>query len=117
MIELQDEILEFNRIKAFDFIDELSEKQERLENQLDKLDAKLELTYGKNKEQLLREQIEAINSQIQTIEQANDLLKSQKIHLQGTMFDDGFKFNANGDIINLDDLNEYIVGQLIFFFE
>ena len=104
MIELQDEMAEFDRMKAFGFIDELIQKQEHLDAQLDRLDTKLELTYGSNKTHLLREQIGVINQQMAAIEQVNNALDTQRNYMQSDMFRDGFRFDANGDITNLGEL-------------
>ena len=104
MIELQDEMAEFDRMRAFGFIDQLIQKQEHLDAQLDRLDTKLELTYGSNKTHLLREQIGVINQQMAAIEQVNNALDTQRNYMQSDMFRDGFRFDANGDITNLGEL-------------
>lgn len=104
MIELQDEIAEFDRMRAFGFIDELIQKQEHLDAQLDRLDTKLELTYGSNKTHLLREQIGVINQQMAAIEQVNNALDIQRNYMQNDMFRDGFRFDASGNITNLSEL-------------
>ena len=103
--EVKDEMQELAKLKTFDFIDELREQQEELERQLDKLDNKLEITYGGNKERLLREQIGVINQQLESLEQVNEALKTKRGYMQTDLSQLGFKFD-NNKVINADYILE-----------
>ena len=99
------ELKEFEKIKAFDFLDELTDKQEKLSKQMDLLEAKMEITYGsKNKERMLNEQITLIDRQMDTLIRVNEELEKQQKYLQKNMKSDGFKFDKNGNISNLESV-------------
>ena len=102
--ETKDELDELNKIKALDFLDELIQKQEVLSNKLAELDGRLELVSFGTRGDVLREQVGIIEKQIKLLERTNVELERQQAYLRQSMLSDGFRFNNNGDITNLDSL-------------
>lgn len=103
--ETAKELKELNKMKAFDFLDELTNKQNKLSQQMDLLEAKMELVYGsRNKEQMLKQQISLIEQQKTAIININKELEKQQKYLQTDMKLNGFKFDTSGNISNLDNI-------------
>jgi DNA repair exonuclease SbcCD ATPase subunit len=102
--ETKDELDELNKTKALDFLDELTQKQEVLSNKLAELDGRLELVSFGTRGDVLREQVGIIEEQIKLLERTNVELERQQAYLRQSMSSDGFRFDNNGDISNLDSL-------------
>lgn len=103
--ETQKEAKELKKIKAFDFLDELINKQEKLDNQMSLLETKMELVYGdKNKTKALKKQIALIEKQMVAQEKTNKQLEKQRQYLEGDMYNKGFRFDKNNNITNVDSV-------------
>jgi chromosome segregation ATPase len=101
----QKELKELEKIKAFDFLDELIDKQDKLNNQMDLLETKMELVYGdKNKTKALQEQITLIKKQLKAQEEVNKQLEKQRQYLYSEMYNKGFRFDKNGNATNIDSV-------------
>ena len=101
---IQKEIEELNKMKVLDNIDELIEKQEDLNREMQKLEIKLDTTYGTNKTNVLKEQIKLLEKQMGAEEDIMSELRNQMRYLQSTMTGSGFSFDFDGNLMNLDSV-------------
>ena len=103
MEELEKEAKELEKIKILDNIDEVIRQQEKLNAEMEKLEYQLEMSDGEAKKvYYMQEQIALLDKQIAQQNAISSELEGQKDYLQSIMTEDGFYFNSNGDIANLD---------------
>ena len=103
MEKLEKEAKELEKIKVLDNIDEVIRKQEKLNAEMEKLEYQLEMSDGEAKKvHYMQEQISLLDRQIAQQNAISSELEGQKKYLQSIMAEDGFYFNSNGDIANLD---------------
>ena len=103
MEELEKEAKELEKIKVLDNIDEVIRQQEKLNAEMEKLEYQLEMSDGEAKKvYYMQEQIALLDKQIAQQNAISSELEGQKDYLQSIMTEDGFYFNSNGDIANLD---------------
>lgn len=97
-IEFEDKLKEFSNA-----VSDANQNMEKLNNELDILDVKLKYAFGKDKIDLLDEQIAKWE---ELIAQQKIALDNMKAQLNGTKYElgtYGFKFDDTGNIINKDD--------------
>ena len=105
MEKLAKEKKELAKSKELDYLDELLEKQERLNIEMDLLNAKMEGSKGVGiQTEYLKEQIALIEKQKIALQDVNNQLIKQQSYLKNDMKNSGFTFDESGNITNLDSL-------------
>ena len=103
--KLAEEMKELEKIKILDDIDEDIRVAEKLESKMEELNDMLELADGDdNKIDLMNKQLDLLDEQMSQQKHITSELKSQEKYLQGVLSKEGFRFDSNGDISNLDSL-------------
>ena len=103
--KLAEEMKELEKIKILDNIDEDIRVAEKLESKMEELNDMLELADGDDKKiDLMNKQLDLLDEQMSQQKHITSELKGQEKYLQGVLSEEGFKFNSNGDISNLDSL-------------
>ena len=103
--KLEEEMKELEKIKILDDIDEDIRAMEKLESKMEELNDALDMADGEaNKLAIMEDQIALLDKQI--VQQGNltNELKGQADYLRNVLNAEGFSFDGNGDIENLDSL-------------
>ena len=107
-IELKKLKLELTLSKYLNKLKEIENEYDKISDRLDIIDIKLENAYGKDKLDLLNEQIKLLEEQMQKQKDMESQYKAMLDAYQSDLTWYGFKFNTEGDILNLDEiLNEH----------
>lgn len=105
LIELEKQAQELEKIKILDNIEDTIRDTERLQNKMEELNDTLDMADGEaNKLAIMEDQIALLDKQI--VQQGNltNELKGQADYLRNVLNAEGFSFDGNGDIENLDSL-------------
>ena len=103
--KLEEEMKELEKIKILDDIDEDIRAMEKLESKMEELNDALDMADGEaNKLAIMEDQIALLDKQI--VQQGNltNELKGQADYLRNVLNAEGFSFDGNSDIENLDSL-------------
>ena len=104
-IELEKEAKELEKIKILDDIDDTIRDTERLQNEMEELNDALDMADGEaNKLAIMKDQIALLDRQIVQQGHLTNELKGQADYLRNVLNTEGFSFDGNGDIENLDSL-------------
>ena len=103
-LELQKLELELTLDKYLNKLNEIENEYDKISDKLDIIDIKLENAYGKDKLDLLDEQIKLLEEQMKKQKDMENQYKSMMSIYRGELAEFGFKFNTEGDILNLDEI-------------
>ena len=105
MKRLEEEAKELEKIKFMDNIDQATRKAEQLNAEMEKLNDEMEMADGEaNKVDYMNKQIDLLGQQMTQQQEITKELQNQEKYLQNTLGQEGFKFDSNGDISNLEDM-------------
>lgn len=97
-LELEEKMFPFNNE-----LDKSNSKIEKLQNSLDIIGIKMEHAYGTDKLNLIKEQIKLYEQLEQEQQKQLENMKKQEEILKNELQNNGFKFDYNGDISNIND--------------
>ena len=103
-LELQKLELELTLDKYLNKLNEIENEYDKISDKLDIIDIKLENAYGKDKLDLLDEQIKLLEEQMKKQKDMENQYKSMMSIYRGELAQFGFEFNNDGDILNLDEI-------------
>ena len=103
-LELQKLELDLVLDRYLNKLTKIENEYDKISDRLDIIDIKLDNAYGKDKLDLLDEQIKLLEEQMQKQKEMENQYKSMMSIYQNDLAEFGFKFNTDGDILNLDEI-------------